>query len=81
MRATLASLLATLGLTIGVTATAQAHGRVLIVMSGAHHLDLQGGRKYETGYYLDELAIPLKRMVDTGYTPVFARAQWGDTID
>jgi putative intracellular protease/amidase len=72
MKSMLASLVATLALAYAVTATANTRGRVLIVMSGAHHLDLKDGKRYETGYYLDELAIPLKKMVEAGFTPVFA---------
>lgn len=72
MKSVIASFVAMLALSIAVAAKAETRGRVLIVMSGAHALDLQDGRKYETGYYLDELAIPLKKMVEAGYTPVFA---------
>ncbi|HEV7776141.1 MAG TPA: type 1 glutamine amidotransferase domain-containing protein [Luteibacter sp.] len=53
-------------------AFAQGHGKVLIVMSGAHTLELREGKQYATGYYLDELAVPLRKLLDAGYTPVFA---------
>jgi putative intracellular protease/amidase len=33
---------------------------------------LRDGKAYHTGYYLDELAIPLSKLIDAGYTPVFA---------
>jgi len=48
------------------------NGKVLVIMSSAHQLELRDGKKYETGYYLDELAIPLRKLIDAGYTPVFA---------
>jgi putative intracellular protease/amidase len=53
-------------------AAAARRGKVLIVMSGAHQLSLRDGKKYDTGYYLDELAIPLRKLLAAGYTPVFA---------
>ncbi len=57
---------------VGMSAAAGQRGKVLIVMSGAHQLELRDGKKYTTGYYLDELAVPLRRMIDAGYSPVFA---------
>lgn len=47
-------------------------GKVLIVLSNAATLDLKDGKTYNTGYYLGELAIPLKAIVEAGYLPVFA---------
>jgi putative intracellular protease/amidase len=41
-------------------------------LSGAHLLNLQDGKVYATGYYLNELATPLRALVNAGYTPVFA---------
>lgn len=67
-----------LGIAIPLAASAQQHKKVLIVMSSAHHLDIRDGKKYETGYFLDELAIPLRKLIDAGYTPVFANPK-GDT--
>jgi putative intracellular protease/amidase len=56
-----------------VPASAQAQGRnVLVVLSSARQLELRNGKEYATGYYLDELAIPLRKIVAAGYTPVFA---------
>src|SRR5258708_12425372 len=50
----------------------QSRGKVLVILSSAHVLDLRDGKAYHTGYYLDELAIPLSNLSDAGYTPVFA---------
>lgn len=50
----------------------QSRGKVLVILSSAHVLDLRDGKAYHTGYYLDELAIPLSKLIDAGYTPVFA---------
>lgn len=53
-------------------------GKVLVVMSSAHALELKDGKQYQTGYFLNELAVPLRMLVDAGYTPVFANPK-GDT--
>jgi putative intracellular protease/amidase len=45
---------------------------VLVVMSGAHLLNLQDGKVYATGYYLNELATPLRALINDGYRPIFA---------
>ena len=47
-------------------------GKVLVVMSGAHLLEMPENKVYATGYYLNELATPLHALVDAGYVPVFA---------
>ena len=46
--------------------------KVLVVMSGAHLLELKDSKVYATGYYLNELATPLRSLIKAGYTPVFA---------
>src|ERR1700744_4395619 len=46
--------------------------KVLVVMSGAHLLELKDNKPYATGYYLNELATPLRALLKAGYTPVFA---------
>ncbi len=61
-----------------VAAVAQSHGKVLVVVSGAHLLNLRDGKVYSTGYYLNELATPLEAIIKAGYTPVFANPN-GDT--
>ncbi len=47
-------------------------GPILIVLSAESHITLKGNKKHPTGFYLNELAVPLKQMVDNGFTPVFA---------
>jgi len=47
-------------------------GKVLVVMSGAHLLEIPDNKVYATGYYLNELATPLRALIKAGYTPVFA---------
>ena len=46
--------------------------KVLVVMSGAHLLELKDAKVYATGYYLNELATPLRALIKADYTPVFA---------
>jgi hypothetical protein len=40
---------AVIGLNVPITATAAPRGKVLVVMSGAHLLDLKEGKVYATG--------------------------------
>ncbi len=54
------------------SANAVEGGKVLVVMSGAHQLALRDGKTYATGYYIDELAIPVRKLIQAGYTPVYA---------
>jgi putative intracellular protease/amidase len=70
----LAMLAGAMGLasTAVVAAPAVGNGKVLIVLSSASHLDLKDGKRYDTGYFLNELAVPLKALQNAGYTPVFA---------
>lgn len=53
-------------------AFAQSRGKVLVVMSSAHELDLEDGKKYTTGYYLNEFVVPYRKLVEAGYEPVIA---------
>ncbi len=53
-------------------AFAQSKGKVIVVMSSAHELDLKDGKKYTTGYYLNEFVVPYRKLVEAGYEPVIA---------
>ncbi|WP_186130800.1 type 1 glutamine amidotransferase domain-containing protein [Burkholderia gladioli] len=53
-------------------ASEQSRGKVLVVMSSAHQLDLRDGKKYQTGYYLNEFVVPYRKLVEAGYEPVIA---------
>ncbi|MBI2068351.1 MAG: type 1 glutamine amidotransferase domain-containing protein [Deltaproteobacteria bacterium] len=46
--------------------------KVLVVLSGSDHVSLKGGGEHPTGYFLSELAVPLKQLIKAGYKPVFA---------
>ncbi|KAK49311.1 thiamine biosynthesis protein ThiJ [Caballeronia jiangsuensis] len=54
------------------SASAQSRGKVLVVMSSAHELELRDGKHYETGYYLNEFVVPYRKLVEAGYEPVIA---------
>ena len=47
-------------------------GKVLVVMSSAHALDLKDGKTYATGYYLNEFVVPYRKLVAAGFEPVIA---------
>lgn len=63
---------ALLGAGFSLPALAQSRGEVLVVVSSEHQLELKDGKRYETGYFLNELAVPVQRLIAAGYTPVFA---------
>jgi putative intracellular protease/amidase len=44
-----------------------AKGKVLIIGSSADTIELKSGKKDATGYYLNELAVPARALVDAGY--------------
>ncbi len=67
-----------LAMTLSMSAMAQSKGKVLVVMSGGHLLNLKEGRVYATGYYLNELYVPLAALIKAGYTPVYVNPN-GDT--
>lgn len=45
---------------------------VLVVLSDADHLDLKDGKVYPTGFYLNELAQPVKLLLDAGHDITFS---------
>jgi putative intracellular protease/amidase len=45
---------------------------VLVVLSGGHALKLKDGKIYPTGFYLNELAVPLRAVIDAGFRPIIA---------
>ena len=71
--------LATAGM-VSPTASAQSKGKVLVVMSSAHELDLKDGKKYTTGYYLNEFVVPFRKLVEAGYEPVIANPNGDEPV-
>ncbi|NHZ94289.1 type 1 glutamine amidotransferase domain-containing protein [Massilia sp. CCM 8734] len=53
-------------------AGASQAANVLVVLSDANHLELKDGKRYPTGFYLNELAQPLKLLLDAGHDVTFA---------
>lgn len=45
---------------------------VLVLLSDADHLDLKDGKRYPTGFYLNELMEPVKMLLDAGHQVTFA---------
>ncbi len=50
----------------------QSRGKVLIVLSSKQSILLKDGKSYATGYYLNELMVPVVSLIEAGYEPVFA---------
>ena len=46
--------------------------KILVVASSADCLTLKDGRKEHAGYYLNEMAIPVRAAIDAGYEMVLA---------
>lgn len=46
--------------------------KVLVVLSGSNYVSLKGGTQHPTGYFLSELAVPLRQLIKAGYQPVVA---------
>jgi putative intracellular protease/amidase len=51
---------------------APSKGKVLVIVSSAHEMQLQDGKTYTTGFYLNELTVPVRKFMENGYDVVFA---------
>jgi putative intracellular protease/amidase len=49
-----------------------SRGKILIIVSSEAELTLRDGKKYPTGYYFNELMVPVMRLQDKGFELVFA---------
>ena len=47
-------------------------GNVLVILSGADHIDLKHGGKQASGFYLNELMQPVMLLMDAGHALTFA---------
>jgi putative intracellular protease/amidase len=63
-----------------LAASAQSAGKVLVVLSSEHQLTLKDGKTYQSGYFLNELAVPLSKLIEAGYTPVFADPKGNEPV-
>jgi putative intracellular protease/amidase len=50
-------------------------GKILVIISSESSMELQGGRSYKTGYFLNELTVPVKKLVEEGYSVTFSNPQ------
>lgn len=58
---------------LGLSLTAKAAPKkVLVVLSGETKITLKDGIVHPTGFYLNELMIPVKALIEEAYEPVFA---------
>ena len=53
-------------------AVSPGKGQVLVIVSSTNKVPLKEGKEYPTGYFLNELMVPVKAMITAGFTPVFA---------
>ncbi|CAA0126073.1 Protein/nucleic acid deglycase HchA [Halioglobus japonicus] len=67
-----AAFLLTLTFTIIARAAEAPPPKVLVIVSSENTLHLQDGKTYPTGYYLNELTVPVRKLIDQGYDVVFA---------
>lgn len=52
--------------------TAESRGKILLVASSVNSLTFKDGRTHQTGYFLDELAVPAQAFLAAGYNVVVA---------
>ncbi|MGF3091609.1 type 1 glutamine amidotransferase domain-containing protein [Cronobacter sakazakii] len=57
---------------LGLSALNAHAASVLVVLSDSDHLDLKDGKVFQTGFYLNELMQPVKRLLDAGHQVTFA---------
>ena len=68
--------IALVSLAILLSQAAQAtQNKILIVLSGENKITLKAGVVHSTGFFLSELVVPLKGLIEAGYEPVFATPQ------
>src|ERR1700753_1138513 len=58
----------------------QSKGKILVVMSSANTLDLKDGKKYTTGYYLNEFIVPLRKLEAAGFEAVIANPNGDEPV-
>ncbi len=57
---------------LGLFTVSTQAANVLVVLSDSDHLDLKDGKVFQTGFYLNELMQPVKRLLDAGHQVTFA---------
>lgn len=54
------------------TKGAVSNGKVLVILSSEDKIILKNNIVHPTGFFLSELMVPLRKLLDAGYEPVFA---------
>ena len=67
-----ASLLVAFLVSAPVSTQVSTKGTVLVIVSSKDEMVLQDGKTYKTGYFLNELTVPVKRLQEQGYSVTFA---------
>lgn len=57
---------------LGLHHPAHAGKKVLVVLSGEDKITLKDGVVHPTGFFLSELAVPLRGLIEAGFEPIFA---------
>jgi putative intracellular protease/amidase len=68
----LSSLLVALSVAAPASTQTAIKGNVLVIVSSEDAIALQNGKTYKTGYFLNELTVPVKRLQEEGYSITFA---------
>jgi putative intracellular protease/amidase len=68
-------LMAVLTVAFSAQAAKTSKGKVLVVVSSKATLTLKDGKKYPTGYYFNELTVPVRKVMGDGYEVVFANPE------
>jgi putative intracellular protease/amidase len=72
-KALLAALMMVTATSASVSAdTTTSKGRILVIVSSENQLPLQDGKTYPTGFYLNELTVPVRALMENGYDVTFA---------
>lgn len=55
-------------------------GKVLVVLSSAKALTLKDGVQHATGFYMNELGVPLQALIKAGFEPVYVNPQGNQPV-
>lgn len=69
------TLLALFSILFALQAAQAAPKKVLVVLSSENKITLANGVVHPTGFFLSELMVPVKGLIEAGYEPVFATPQ------
>jgi|CXWL01.1.fsa_nt_gi putative intracellular protease/amidase len=75
MMRNIGKIVAAAALAMAFSQDAAAGGKVLVVLSSKSKITLKNGVVHPTGFFLPELMVPVKKLIEAGYQPVFANPQ------